>query len=135
MPIQKLIPATRTYRDIDLNFTKHPVTRDISVLNNEDAIKRSVRNLVLLSFYEKPFHHEIGSGVRQTFFENNLSLTSMHLKRTIEDVINNYEPRASLSDVVCQFTPDENRVEVIIQFFINNLINPVEISVFLERVR
>jgi hypothetical protein len=82
------------YKDINLNFTRHPITGDISKLSNVEAVKRSVRNLVNTNFYERPFHPEIGSDVRAILFEPVTSLVADVLKRYVEDVINNFEPRA-----------------------------------------
>ena len=86
----------RQYRDLDLFFAKRSRDKDVNVLSNVTAIKRSVRNLVLTNFYEKPFHPEIGSGVRELLFENANPLTSIAISQAITDVINNYEPRARL---------------------------------------
>jgi phage baseplate assembly protein W len=88
-----------------------------------------------LSNYEKPFHPEIGSSVRQMLFEDVSPITAQNLKRAIEDVINNYEPRAQLKNVIVQSTLDTNQFQVIIEFFIVNNPTPVTITQFLERVR
>lgn len=127
--------STRTYRDLDLNFTRHPSTKDVAFRVGDQAVIRSIRNLVYLAFYEKPFHPEIGSSVRQMLFENMNSLTAQHIKRAIEDVIRNFEPRARLDDVVVQAQEDANKFEVSIQFYILNNTSPTQISFFLERVR
>ena len=75
--------ATRTFRDLDLNFTKNPATKDVSVRVGDQAVIRSVRNLINLAFYEKPFHPEIGSSVRQMLFEPLSPLTAQNLKGKI----------------------------------------------------
>lgn len=125
----------RTFKDLDLNFTRHPSTNDVAMRTGDQAIIRSVRNLVYLAHYEKPFHPEIGSSVRQMLFENMTPLTAQHLKRAIEDVIRNFEPRVTLNDVVVQTREDLNRFDVSIQFYIVNNALPTTITVFLERVR
>jgi phage baseplate assembly protein W len=125
----------RIFRDLDLNFTRNPATGDISVRNGDQAIIRSVRNLVNLANYEKPFHPEIGSSVRQMLFENFGPLATQNIKRAIEDVINNFEPRVKLKDVIVQAVEDQNRFQVVIQFFIVNNAAPTVINMFLERVR
>ena len=125
----------RTFKDLDLNFTRHPSTNDVAMRTGDQAIIRSVRNLVYLAHYEKPFHPEIGSSVRQMLFENMTPLTAQHLKRAIEDVIRNFEPRVTLNDVVVQTREDLNRFDVSIQFYIVNNASPTTITVFLERVR
>ena len=127
--------ATRTFRDLDLNFTKNPATKDVSVRVGDQAVIRSVRNLINLAFYEKPFHPEIGSSVRQMLFEPLSPLTAQNLKTAITDVIKNFEPRAGLRDVVVQSNIDQNRFDVSISFYIVNSTTPVTVNFFLERAR
>ena len=91
--------SAKIYKDLNLNFSRHPVTKQISVLTDAAAVKRSVRNLVQIGQYEKPFHPEIASGVRDILFENITPFTAQTLARKIEDVITNFEPRALLTGV------------------------------------
>lgn len=126
---------TRTYRDLDLNFIANPVTGDVSQLTGDAAVIRSVRNLIFSNFYERPFHPEIGSGVRGLLFEPLTPITMINLKNAIEEVIRNFEPRVRVDNIVVQGTADENRVQVLLRFFILNNTSPTQISVFLERVR
>ena len=88
--------SAQTYKDLNLNFTKHPIKKDVIPLTDAAAVKRSVRNLVQYGHFEKPFHPEIGSGVRDMLFENMTPFTANTLARKIEDVITNFEPRALL---------------------------------------
>lgn len=129
------MPIVRTFKDLDLNFTKNPATKDVAIRAGNQAVIRSVKNLINLSYYEKPFHPEIGSSVRQMLFEPLSPLTAQNLKRAIEDVINNFEPRVRLQNVVVQAFADSNQFEVAIEFFILNNATPTTITVFLERVR
>jgi len=129
------MPIVRTFKDLDLNFTKNPATKDVSLRVGNQAVIRSVKNLISLSNYEKPFHPEIGSSVRQMLFEDVSPITAQNLKRAIEDVINNYEPRVRLKNVIVQSKIDTNQFEVIIEFFIVNTPTPVTITQLLERVR
>ena len=87
----------REYVDLDLFFGKKSSDKDVSVVTDVQAVKRSIRNLVLLNTYEKPFHPEISSGVRDMLFELMTPVTAALLARHIEDVIENYEPRARLT--------------------------------------
>lgn len=125
----------RIFRDLDLNFTRNPSTNDVSTRNGDQAIIRSVRNLVFLANYEKPFHPEIGSSVRQMLFENFGPLAAQNIKRAIEDVINNFEPRVKLKNVYVQAREDQNQFQASIEFYIVNNTNPTIITMFLERVR
>ena len=91
--------SVRTYVDLDLNFTRHPVTNDVVKIEDVDAVKRSVRNLINTHFYERPFHPEMGCGVRDLLFENYTPMTGIFIRRKIEEVLTNYEPRANVSSI------------------------------------
>ena len=123
------------YSDLDLTFTKHPVRKDIVLSIDEQAVIRSVRNLVLTNHYERPFHPEIGSNVRQMLFEPISPLTANYLQREIEDTIRNFEPRVSLREVVVIVNEDYNAYSAIITFFINNRTEPTTINFVLQRLR
>ena len=126
----------RQYIDLDLFFTKKAVSNDVNRLTDITAVKRSVRNLVLLNHYEKPFHPEIGSGVRDILFEPMTPLTAQILTRQIEDVIENFEPRARLISVRALPNLDRNEYEVTIQFIVvNTPTELVDLTLFLERLR
>jgi len=124
------------YKDINLNFSKHPITGDISKLTNVEAVKRSVRNLVNTNFYERPFHPEIGSDVRKTLFEPVDIATAETLSIYIEECIVNFEPRVELSSVRVDANIDRNGYNVIIEFYlINSPAGLIEMEVNLERLR
>ena len=126
----------RQYRDLDLFFAKKQGSDDISKITDVEAVKRSVRNLVLLNYYEKPFNPEIGSDVRDLLFENMSPLTSVVLARAIEDVIENFEPRVRLINVRAFPNLDRNDYEVTIEFFVvNTPTELVDMTVFLEVLR
>lgn len=130
-----LVQSERTYKDLDLNFTVHPVKKDVSRHFNEKAIINSVKNLVSTNFYERPFQPELGSSIRQLLFEPVDSVFAASIERRLRDVINNYEPRVSVESVVAIPAPDENGYKVTMTFFIVNLANPITINFFLERIR
>ena len=126
----------RQYSDLDLFFSKKISDNDISKITDVQAVKRSVRNLVLLNTYEKPFHPEISSGVRGMLFENMTPITANILARKIEDVINNFEPRARLISVTAIPDLDRNAYEVAVQFYVvNTPTELVDISLMLETLR
>jgi len=128
--------SNQIYTDLSLNLTRHPVTGDIAKLKDAESIKASVRNLINTNFGERPFHPEIGSDIRATLFEPVSPIVAGLLARHVEDVINNFEPRAELSNVICVGNIDENRYEVSISFYMRN--SPAEeqtVDVFLERLR
>ena len=126
----------RQYKDLDLFFSRKNGTNDIEKITDIEAVKRSVRNLVLTNFYEKPFHPEIGSGIRDMLFENMTPITAVVLARKVEDVIENFEPRARLIGVRALPNLDRNEYEVTIEFFVvNTPTELVDLTVFLEVLR
>ena len=126
----------RQYKDLDLFFDKKNVSKDITKITDIAAVKRSIRNLVLTNHYEKPFHPEIGSGVRDMLFEPMSLLTAHVLTRKIEDVIENFEPRAKIIGVSAQPNLDRNEYRVTINFFVLNAPTElVDLTLFLERLR
>ena len=126
----------RQYTDLDLFFGKKSVGSDISKVTDIQAVKRSIRNLVLLNVYEKPFHPEIAGGVREMLFELMSPITAQIIAKQIENVINNFEPRARLVGVRVQPDLDRNLYEVTIEFYVVNAPTElVDMSVMLERLR
>ena len=126
----------RQYTDLDLFFSKKATSKDISKVTDIQAVKRSIRNLVLTNHYEKPFHPEIGSGVRGILFELMTPITAHILTRKIEDVITNFEPRARLISVKAIPNLDRNEYECTVQFYVVNAPTElVDLTVFLERLR
>lgn len=129
------LQSERSYKDLDLNFTAHPVKKDVSRHLNEKAVINSVKNLVSTNFYERPFQPELGSSIRALLFEPVDSVFGASIERRLFDVINNYEPRVNIESIVAIPAPDENGYKVIMTFFIINSPNPVTINFFLERIR
>ena len=126
----------RQYKDLDLFFAKTQASKDVRKVTDIAAVKRSVRNLILTNFYEKPFHPEIGSGIRDMLFENMTPITAVVLARKVEDVIENFEPRARLISVRSLPNLDRNEYEVTIEFFVVNAPTElVDMTVFLEVLR
>jgi phage baseplate assembly protein W len=126
----------RQYTDLDLFFGKKSSNSDVQEITDVKAVKRSIRNLVLLNHYEKPFHPEIASGVRDMLFELMTPVTAQILARKIEDVIQNFEPRARLISVTALPNLDRNEYEVTIEFYVvNQPTELVDLTVMLERVR
>ena len=126
----------RQWRDLDLFFQRKPSTSDINKVTDVQAVKRSIRNLVLLNHYEKPFHPEIGSGVRDMLFELMTPITAVIITRHIEDVIENFEPRARLVGVRAYPDLDRNAYEVTVEFYVVNAPTElVELTLALERIR
>ena len=126
----------RQYSDLDLFFGKKTSNSDVQEITDVKAVKRSIRNLVLMNVYEKPFHPEITSGVRGMLFELMTPVTAVILSRQIEDVIINFEPRVKLVGVRTIPDLDKNAYEVSIEFYVvNTPTELVELTLFLERLR
>jgi len=126
----------RQYVDLDLFFSKKTSNRDISDVTDVQAVKRSIRNLVLLNSFEKPFHPEIASGVRDMLFELMTPVTAALLARQVQDVIENFEPRARLTGVRAIPDYDRNSYSVTIEFYVvNTPTELVDLTIFLERLR
>jgi len=128
--------STRVYKDLNLNFDVNPITSDVTTVTDVNAVKRSVRNLLLTNHYDRPFHPEIGSNVQYLLFENFGPITGNQLSRQIEELLANFEPRARVETVECFPVPDTNTYDVRIYFYVENL--PAELQEFqtlLEAVR
>lgn len=123
------------YSDLDLDFFAHPTTKDVVKKTGNDAIKRSIRNLVFTNFYEKPFRPDVGSGVRDLLFENVTPLTLIYLQDAIKTLLVNYEPRIQLVDVVVSDDIDHNGFNVTLGYIILNRQEKVISTLFLERIR
>ena len=126
----------KQYSDIDLFFGRNVVGNDINKITDIQAVKRSLRNLINLNTFEKPFHPEISGGIRELLFENMNPMTSAVITRKIEDVINNFEPRCRLVSVRAIPDFDRNAYNVSIEFYVVNAPTElVDLSVMLERLR
>ena len=126
---------TRTFSDLDFNFLEHPATRDVTTRYDEDAIKQSLRNLILTRNYERPFRSYIGSQVNSLLFEPISPLLTAMLERAISDVIQNFEPRVDLLKVTVIYSPENNNVYITISFKIKNTLTPLSVNLILERTR
>ena len=138
----------RQYTDLDLFFGKKSSNSDVQDITDIKAVKRSIRNLVLLNHYEKPFHPEIGCGVKGLLFENYTPVTNVFLKRKIEECLVNNEPRIVLTGIIINGenlsgsvldvrnqNADDNRLEVEIHFNIIGVPHPHSVSINLQRLR
>ena len=125
----------QVYVDLNLDFQQNSATKDIQKLVDIEAVKRSVRNLINLNHYEKPFHPEIGSNLRGMLFENISPQMTHFIGKQIELLIKNYEPRCRLVQVKNQPDLDRNGYFVSINFYVQNHPTPVIVESFLERLR
>jgi len=125
----------KIYSDLDLTFNRTPVKNDVAISYDDQAVIRSVRNLLLTNFYERPFQPNLGSNINKLLFEPVNSLTSGNLKADIENVIKNYETRVGIDEVVVTPNEDENAYYIMLQFYIGNNTSPTTVNLILERSR
>jgi len=127
--------STKIYKDLNLDFSQNIATKDVQKVLDIESVKRSVRNLINLNHYEKPFHPEIGSNLRGLLFENITPQISHYIEKQIELLIRNYEPRCRLVEVANKPDLRKNGYSVSISFYVINTPNPVQVETFLERLR
>ena len=127
--------SARIYKDLDLDFQINSATKDIQKLTDVESVKRSVRNLIKLNHYEKPFRPEIGSNLRAMLFENITPQINHAISKQIDLLIRNYEPRCRLVQLNVQPDVDRNGYRASISFFVVNHPERVEVETFLERLR
>jgi phage baseplate assembly protein W len=125
----------RTFTDFDLNFTKHPITKDVSKKTKEYAIIQSVKNLIQTNHYERPFNPKFGSNIRGLLFELIDPITAGILHKEISILLTNYEPRIKIDDLQVNGDVDNNGYNVILRFYILNSTKPTTLNVFLNRLR
>ena len=129
--------ASRAFKDINLSFKRHPVTNDVVTISNEDAIKRSVRNIIFTILGEKPFSPEFGSIVNESLFELNTNLGEVRVSDEIKSSLVNYEPRIDNIEVLVQLSPDTNEMNCTVQYDIVGIPAPtqeVDVLLFPARV-
>ena len=129
--------ASRTFKDINLSFKRHPVTNDVLTISNEDAIKRSVRNIVFTILGEKPFDPNFGSVINDSLFELDTSLNQVRVSDEITQSLLSYEPRISNVEVTASIYPDSNELNCTVQYDITGIPAPtqqVDVLLFPARV-
>jgi len=129
------LPTRQIWSDLDMDFTAHPNTNKLVLKKDADAVINSVKNLLLINHYEKPFHPEIGSNLTKQLFEPVDVPTSLRLKQSIQDTINNFEPRVIISSLDVDPKEDENGYRIFLKFFIVNEEVERQTYFFLERLR
>ena len=129
--------ASRAFKDINLSFKRHPVTNDLVVIKNEDAIKKSVKNIIFTILGEKPFIPLFGSVINESLFDLNTNLSEIRITDEIKSSLLNYEPRIDNIEVTVQVAPDRNEMNCRVQYDIVGLPAPtqeVDVLLFPARV-
>ena len=127
--------SNRIYADLNLSFTKNPATKDVARLFDVQAIKRSVKNIILTNKYERPFNSDFGCNLRGFLFENITEPLLVVIKDRVSMAIEKFEPRVSVEDVVVQEEEGSNGISIMVSFKIIGVEQPVTVSTFLQRVR
>ena len=127
------IQAT-VHSDLKMSFAKHPITGRLSNVTNIEAVKQSVKNIVLCNHFERPYMPKYGGNVIAQLFENADAFTEYQVKKDIRIAIENYEPRAIVDDITVH-TDDLNEMRVKIVFRMRNVQDPIDLIVMVERVR
>mgnify|MGYP003140085138 FL=1 len=122
---------SRAFKDISLSFTRHPVTNDITILKNEDAIKKSVMNLCRTSINERFFNPLIGTRIGQSLFELNDPDIAEYLEQDIENTLKNYEPRIKVNSVNAESLVDSYELNIKVEYDIVGLPLPIQNIEFL----
>jgi hypothetical protein len=126
---------TNLYSDLDFTFNLVPGSKDVARSFDDQAVIRSVRNLLLTNFYERPFQPDIGGNIDKLLFEPATTLTASLIKTEIENVITNYEPRVQIEDITVTGNIDENSFTINLIFYIGNNTLPTSVNILLERSR
>jgi phage baseplate assembly protein W len=123
------------YSDLDLDFMINPITGDINKKKGNDAVKRSIRNLIFTSYYERPFNSSLGSDVPRLLFDNVDIVTASLLEDAIGKLINIYEPRVQLTSLTAYADIDNNGFNIQMEYVILNTETPATFNLFLEKIR
>ena len=129
--------ASRAFKDINLSFKRHPVTNDVVTIRDEDAIKRSVRNIIFTILGEKPFEPNFGSVINESLFDLNTNLSEIRVSDEIQSSLLNYEPRIDNIEVTVSVAPDTNEMDCTVQYDIVGIPSPtqeVDVLLFPARV-
>jgi phage baseplate assembly protein W len=127
--------STRTYKDLDITFAAHPVTGDVVKKTGENAIYQSIANLLQTGRYERLWQPRLHSKLREHLFEPIDSITSSAITGEIKSTIGKHEPRVRLQAVNVTPNYDANGYDVSLTFFITNRADPLQLDLFLERIR
>lgn len=123
------------YTDLDLNFIANPTTNDVNSVKGQAAITRSIKNLLMTNYYERPFQSNIGSNVSALLFEPTTSITSIQLEKSITSCIELFEPRVKVQNIQVSYDPDLYGFNVRLDLIILNNNSPLTTTLFLERIR
>lgn len=123
------------YSDISIDFIRHPLTKDITKKTDSAAVKQAVKNLILMDLAGKPFHPEVTFGLKAFLFENFTPLTVAAFRRRIDEILYIYEPRINVLDLQLEEDLDANQLMMTLWFSVVNIPQPIDLTLYIERVR
>jgi phage baseplate assembly protein W len=138
MPIELITPITKRqtiYSDLRKDIDINPISLDLALYKDEEAVKESIKNLLLTDKGERLMQPLLGGNIRALLFENNTPAIVKLIQEQVKTTILEYEPRAKLLDVIVNSFYDENKIEITVYFYIISVEQPIELTVFLERIR
>ena len=131
----RITSRVKGWRDLDLSLTLHPIRKDIVPLKDDNAIKNSVKNLLITNFYERPFNQDIGANLRALLFEPADSITRIALRDNIRRVIRKYEPRVAIKGIDIKYQDDSNSYNITVVFKIKEFDTDESVEIVLRRLR
>lgn len=134
MAIQRA-KVSRLYKDLDFNFNVNPATGDVAKVTDVNAVKQSIKSLILTNYHERPFNPRLGTGIRAILFENLTPQAAITLEKLVYQVIENYEKRAVLKQVRAKPNYDSNSYAITIEYSIRGIDQPQIIKAELRRLR
>lgn len=122
------------YSDLNLSFIPHPTTGNISVVTDSKAINQAIRNLIFMDAYDVPFNPSIGGNIRASLFRPADSITMMDINSRIRVLLENYEPRINVNDVVVRGEPEKNKISITIEYTIKTSSETIVFNFYIDRI-
>ena len=123
-----------TYSDLDIAFRAHPISGKLTRKTDSDAVKQSIKSLIMTDYFERPFKSDIGCGIHNYLFENFSPLVKQQIENSVKEVIENYEPRADVLEVLVSERPIDQSITASIIFMVKSNPDPIVLDVLLERI-
>lgn len=130
-----VVARKKGWADLNLKLTRHPIRKDIMPLKDDQAIKNSVKNLILTNFFERPFQPQVGANLRGLLFEPADAITKYELSDGVKQVLIDYEPRIRVSRVGIEDQSDRNAYRITVYFQIIEMDLNTEVEIVLQRLR
>jgi phage baseplate assembly protein W len=130
-PIRKEVQ----FSDLGITMTAHPITGKVTVKKNAEAVIGALKNLILTNRFERPYDPLFGADIRSRLFENFDPIEQVNIEEDIKSAIKNFEPRVRINEVRVVASPNSNRVQIGISFYVTNEAQPITVGLEIERTR